>query len=85
MPGIAAILRILFSLLAGVGVAHAMDKVLPGKAPGYVAVSPGLRPGKLVWFLAAFGGGALVWNFVNRKFHILSRRHSPRRKTRKRR
>jgi len=85
MPGIAAILRVLLSLLAGVGVAHGMDTFFSGRK-GYVPVSPGIKPGpKLFWFLAAFGGGALVWNFVNRRFHILSRRHAPRRKTRRRR
>jgi hypothetical protein len=85
MPGIGAILRILLQILAGVGVAHAMDKVLPGKAPGYQSVSPGLKPAKLIWFLTAFGGGALLWNFVNRKFHIIARRHAPRRKRSRRR
>lgn len=85
MPGIATILKVLLSLLAGVGVSTAMDKFLPGKAPGYEPVSPGWKPAKLLWFLAAFGGGALAWNFVNRKFHILSRRHAPRRRKSKKR
>ena len=85
MPGIATILKILLTLLSGVGVAHTMDKILPGKVPGYVPVSPGLKPAKLLWFVAAFGGGALIWNFLNRKFHILSRRHAPRRKRSRRR
>lgn len=85
MPGIATILKVLLSLLAGVGVSQFMDKFLPGKVPGYQSVSPGLKTAKLFWFLAAFGGGALAWNFLNRKFHILSRRHAPRRRRSRRR
>lgn len=80
MPGIATIIKIVLSLLTGVGLAHTMDKFLPDKVPGYEPVSPGFRPQKLLFFAAAFGGGALLWNFLNRKFHILSRRHAPRRK-----
>jgi len=85
MPGIPAILKILFTLLTGVGVAHTMDKFLPSKVPGYVPVSPGLKPAKLLYFLGAMGGGALLWNFVNRKFHIIARRHAPKRKRSRRR
>jgi len=85
MPGIGVILKVLLQVLAGVGVAHAMDKVLPGKAPNYQPVSPGLRPAKLLYFLGAFGGGALLWNWLNRKFHIISRRHAPKRKRSRRR
>jgi hypothetical protein len=80
MPGISVIMKILLQLLAGVGIATAMDKFLPNKVAGYEEVSPGFRPRKLLFFALAFGGGALAWNFLNRKFHILSRRHAPRRK-----
>jgi hypothetical protein len=68
-------------LLAGVGVAEMSDKILPGKISGYEPVSPGLRPGrKLLIFLGSMGAGAIAWNFINRKFHIIARRHAPRRK-----
>jgi hypothetical protein len=80
MPGISVIVKILLSLLTGVGLAHTMDKFFPDKVAGYEPVSPGFRPRKLLFFGLAFGGGALLWNFLNRKFHILSRRHAPRRK-----
>lgn len=80
MPGISVIMKIILQLLAGVGIASAMDKFLPDKVSGYEEVSPGFKPRKLLFFALAFGGGALLWNFLNRKFHILSRRHAPRRK-----
>jgi hypothetical protein len=83
--GISTILRVIIQLLAGVGIAEFMDKFLPTKVSGYEPVSPGFKPRKLLFFALAFGGGAIAWNFVNRKFHILTRRHAPRRrKTRKR-
>ena len=81
--GITTILRVLLQLLAGVGIATAMDKFFPGKAPQYEKVSPGFKPMKLLYFLGAFGIGAVAWNFVNRKFHIITRRHAPRRRNRK--
>ena len=85
MPGIPVLLKILLSIFAGVGVASAMDKFLPGKAPNYEPISPGFRPMKLLYFALAFGIGAWLWKTVDRKFHILTRRHSPRRrKSRKR-
>lgn len=83
MPGISVLLKIVLQLLAGVGIATAMDKFLPDKVSGYEQVSPGFKPRKLLFFALAFGGGALAWNFVNRKFHILTRRHAPKRKNRK--
>jgi len=86
MPGIGALLRILLMLLAGVGVAEMSDKILPGKVRGYEPVSPGLKPGKkLLIFLGSMGVGAIAWNFINRKFHIITRRHSPKRRSRRRR
>jgi len=81
--GITTIFRVLIQLLAGVGIAEFMDKFLPGKAPQYTSVSPGFKPMKLAYFLGAFGIGAVAWNFVNRKFHIITRRHAPKRRTRK--
>jgi hypothetical protein len=83
--GIATILRVMLQLLAGVGIATAMDKVLPGKAPNYESVSPGFKPFKLLYFILAFAGGSLIWNFINRKFHIISRRHAPKRRRTKKR
>ena len=86
MPGIATILKVILSILAGVGVAEMADRLLPSKVAGYEPVSPGLRAGrKLAFFVGTMGVGALAWNFINRKFHILTRRHSPRRKSRRRR
>lgn len=80
--GIATILRVMLKLLAGVGIATAMDKFLPGKAPNYEPVSPGFKPFKILYFLIAFAGGSLAWNWINRKFHIISRRHAPKRRRR---
>jgi len=82
--GITTVLRTILQLLAGVGIAEFMDKLLPGKVSNYEKVSPGFQPRKLLFFAAAFGGGALIWNFVNRKFHIITRRHARARKTKKR-
>lgn len=85
MPGIWTIIKLIASLLAGVGVADMADRILPGKVPGYTPVSPGLRPGrKLFFFLGTMGAGALAWNFINRKFHILTPRHAPRRRKKSR-
>jgi len=86
--GIGTIFRVLLQVLAGVGVAELADKILPSKVSGYEPVSPGLRLGrKLVFFLGTMGAGALAWNFVNRKFHILTPRHArkSRRRARRRR
>lgn len=83
MPAISTIIRVILQLLAGVGIATAMDKFLPDKVSSYESVSPistGFKPRKLLFFALAFGGGALAWNFINRKFHIISRRHAPKRK-----
>lgn len=82
--GITTVLRVVIQLLAGVGIAEFMDKIFPSKVSGYEPVSPGLKPRKLLFFALAFGGGALVWNFINRKFHIITRRHAPKRRTKKR-
>jgi len=85
MPAITTIVRLLLTLLAGVGVSEVLDKVAPGKVPGYPgAISPGLKLPKLLFFLGAMTAGGLAWNFINRKFHIITRRHSPKRKTKKR-
>jgi hypothetical protein len=85
MPAITTILRLILQLLAGVGIATAMDKFLPDKVSGYEPVSPGFKPRKLLFFALAFCGGGLAWNFINRRFHILTRRHSPRRRKSKKR
>lgn len=85
MPGITTVLRVVLQLLAGVGIAEFMDKIFPSKISGYEPISPGFRPRKLLFFALAFGGGAIAWNFLNRKFHILTRRHSPRRRKSKKR
>lgn len=87
MPAIGTILRILLQVLAGVGAAELADKFLPDKVPGYEPVSPGLRLGKkLLIFLGVMGAGGLAWNFINRKFHVLTPRHArhTRKKSRKR-
>ena len=81
--GIATILRTLLLLLAGVGGAELADKIFPGKVRGYEAVSPGLKPRKLLFFLGAMTAGGLAWNFINRKFHIITRRHAAKRKSRR--
>jgi hypothetical protein len=82
--GIGTIFRVLLQILAGVGVAELADKILPSKVSGYEPVSPGLRVGrKLAFFVGTMGVGALAWNFINRKFHILTPRHA--RRSRKRR
>jgi hypothetical protein len=83
--GITTILRIAIQLLAGVGIAEFLDKFAPSKVSGYEPVSPGFKPRKLLFFILAFGGGALAWNFINRKFHIITRRHAPKRRSRRRR
>jgi hypothetical protein len=80
MPAITTIIRLLLLLLSGVGVAQVMDKILPDKVPNYEPVSPGLKPRKLLFFLGAMTAGGLAWNFINRKFHVISRRHAPRRR-----
>jgi len=86
MFGIPTILKCILSLLAGVGVADMADRFLPGKVKGYEPISPGFRLGrKLLFFVGAMGAGALAWNFVNRKFHILTPRHAPRRRKSKKR
>jgi len=86
MPGLPAILRIIFSIFAGIGGLEVADRLLPGKMKGYQPVSPGLKLGsKLAVFVGAMGVGALAWNFINRKFHILTPRHSPRRRKGRRR
>lgn len=82
--GIMTVLRVGLQLLAGVGIAELMDKLIPSRVPDYEPVSPGLKPRKLLFFAIAFGGGALVWNFLNKKFHILARRHAPKRRNKKR-
>ena len=85
MPGISVIVRFLLSALAGVGALEALDRLLPGKVPSYERVSPGLKPRKLLFFLGGLTAGGLAWNFINRKFHIISRRHAPRRRKSKKR
>jgi len=82
---IGSILRILLLMLAGVGGAELADKIFPGKVKGYEAVSPGLKPRKLLFFIGAMTAGGLAWNFINRKFHIITRRHAPKRRKRGRR
>lgn len=84
MPAIGTIFRVILQILAGVGVAEFMDKFFPDKVAGYSPVSPGFKPiRKLVFFIGAFAAGGLIWNFINRKFHILTPRHA--RKTSRRR
>lgn len=86
MPGVGAILRILLQIFAGLGVAYAADKFLPNKVKGYEPISPSKTFGrKLLFFVGAMGGGALLWNLANRRFHILTRRHAPRRSRSRRR
>lgn len=88
MPGIGVIIRYIIMALAGVGVAEFADKVFPSKVQGYEPISPGLKFGrKLAFFVGAMAAGGLAWNFVNRKFHIITPRHarrSNRRRGRKR-
>ena len=81
--GAGTIIRLLLLLLSGVGVAQVMDKVFPGKVSNYEPISPGFKLRKLGFFLAAMTAGGLAWNFVNRKFHIITRRHAPRRRSRR--
>lgn len=85
MPAIGTIIRTLLMLLAGYGTAQAADKYLPGRVPGYESILPPFRPLRVAWFLGIVGAGALAWNVINRKFHIITRRHSPKRKRSRRR
>lgn len=84
MPGITTILKLILSGLAGVGGLEIFDRIFPGRVPKYETVSPGIKkPMKLLFFIGGLTVGGLAWNFINRKFHILSRRHAPRRRTSK--
>jgi len=80
--GVSTVLRLLLLFMSGVGFAELADKVFPGKVKNYEPVSPGFKPRKLAFFLGAMTVGGLVWNFVNRKFHIITRRHSAKRRRR---
>jgi hypothetical protein len=72
--------------LAGVGGLEMFDRIFPGRIPQYQPVSPGIKnPMKLFFFLGGITAGGLAWNFINRKFHIISRRHAPRRRKSKKR
>ena len=83
MPGIATIIRLILGALAGVGALEAFDRIFPKRVPKYETVSPGFKPMKLAFFIGGLTLGGLAWNFINRKFHIISRRHAPRRRTKK--
>ena len=67
----------LLKVLAGVGVAGIMDKVVADKVPGYVPMEPGLapwepgfKPMKLVSLVISFVLGGIVLAFVAKKFKI---------------
>lgn len=65
------ILHIILPLLAGIGIATVADKKLAGKLPGYEApVSPGVSPKKIVWFLAVFAVGNVLFHFVAKKLKL---------------
>jgi hypothetical protein len=86
MIGMSAFLRLLCVALAGVGFTELADRFLSSKVSGYEPVSPGLKLGrKLAIFLGCMVGGGIAWNFISRKFHILTPRHASRSRKSKRR
>jgi len=66
------IMRIALQVLAGVGVGELMDKFVKPKVPEYYTenISPGFKPGKLIWFIAAFVFAFMILKWVGRKLKI---------------
>lgn len=62
-------MRIVLHVFAGVGVGEFMDKFVKPKVPEYYTenISPGFKPGKLIWFIAAFVLAFMLLKWVGRK------------------
>jgi len=66
------ILKAVASGLVGIGLMDVADKFVKPKVPEYYpeTVSPGWKPLKLVWILAAFALAFIVLKWIARKFKI---------------
>lgn len=72
------IVKILVTVLSGVGVGAVLDKVAADKLPAYPqdGVTPkdpatgGLHISKILWFVAAAVVGTLVAKFIGKKLNI---------------
>lgn len=76
----AALLRLILPLLAGLGAGSILDKFAADKLPSYPAegiAAPitrdstgALAPKKIIWFIVAAVAGTLLVKFIGRKLNI---------------
>ena len=73
-----AILRLVITLMAGLGAGAVLDKVAADKVPNYTpALSQGMKdeagnfsPMKIMWFIAAAVVGTMIVKWIGKKFNI---------------